>query len=58
MSKELCCGDIFPDCEHVVRGETEREVLERGAEHARTAHGVEEVDEETAEKVRAAIRDV
>lgn len=57
MAKELHCGDVIDGCDHVVRGETEDEVLARGAEHAREAHGVEEVDAETAAKVRGAIRD-
>jgi len=57
MAKELHCGEIMEGCDHVIRGETEDEVLARGAEHARKEHGVEEVDEETAEKVKAAIRD-
>lgn len=57
MSKELRCGDIFPGCEHVVRGDSEQDVMERGARHARSVHGVEEIDEETAERVREAIRD-
>jgi predicted small metal-binding protein len=57
MSKELRCGEIMNGCEYVVRGESEEEVLAKGAEHARTAHGVEELDAETVERVRAAIRD-
>lgn len=57
MTKELHCGEIMEGCDHVIRGETEDEVLTKGAEHAREAHGVEEIDEETAEKVKAAIRD-
>lgn len=57
MSKELHCGDVIEGCDHVIRGETEEEVLAKGAEHAREAHGVEEIDEDTAEKVKGAIRD-
>lgn len=57
MAKELYCGDIMDGCEHVVRGETEEEVMRKGAQHAREAHGLEQIDEETAEQVRAAIRD-
>lgn len=58
MSKELRCGDVIPGCGEVIRGETEEEVLAAGARHARAAHGIEEIDEETAAKVKAAIRDV
>lgn len=57
MAKELRCGDIMPGCDHVIRGETENEVLAQGAQHARDAHGVEQMDAETAEKVRSAIHD-
>jgi len=57
MTKELHCGDIIEGCNHVIRGATEDEVLAQGAEHTRVAHGVEEVDAETAAKVRGAIRD-
>lgn len=57
MPKELRCGDIVSGCDAVIRGETEEEVLSKGARHARDAHGITEMDEETAEKVKAAIRD-
>ncbi|MBW3660825.1 MAG: DUF1059 domain-containing protein [Gemmatimonadetes bacterium] len=57
MAKELRCGEIIDGCEKVIRGETEEEVMTRGAQHAREAHGVEEMDERTAEKVRSAIRE-
>jgi predicted small metal-binding protein len=58
MAKELHCGDIMAGCDHVVQGETENEVLAKGAEHARDAHGIDQIDDETAAKVRGAIRDV
>lgn len=57
MAKELRCADVIEGCDHVIRGETEEEVLAKGAEHARDAHGLEEIDEETAAKVRGAIRE-
>lgn len=58
MPKELRCGEIISGCDEVIRGETEEEVLSRGAKHARNAHGITEMDEDTAKKVKAAIRDV
>jgi len=45
------------DCDFVAHGETEQEVLQQCAEHARTAHGMSEIAAELATKVRAAIRD-
>ena len=58
MGKELRCGDIMPGCGHVMHGDTEEEVMAKGAQHAREAHGLDQIDEATAEKVRGAIRDV
>lgn len=58
MSKELRCGDVMPGCEWVVRGESEEEVLAEGAKHAAEAHGLEEIDEATLEKVKEAVREV
>ncbi|MGH9901701.1 MAG: DUF1059 domain-containing protein [Pyrinomonadaceae bacterium] len=57
MAKTMSCRDAGPDCDFVARGETEEEVMGQVAEHARTAHGMEEVPPELAEKARAAIRD-
>ena len=58
MAKELRCGEIMKGCDYVVQGRTEQEVLEKGAEHARVAHGIREMDDDTKNKVRAAIHDV
>ena len=57
MAKSMCCKDVGPECDFVARGETEEEVMGQVAEHARTAHGMEEVPPELAEKAKAAIRD-
>ena len=56
MNKIMRCNALFPGCSAEVRAETEEEVLRHVAEHARTVHGVKQVDEETIRKVRAAIR--
>jgi predicted small metal-binding protein len=57
MAKTMSCRDVGPDCDFVARGETEEEIMGQVAEHARTAHGMEEVPPEVAEKVRSAIKD-
>jgi predicted small metal-binding protein len=41
----------------VARGETEEEIMGQVAEHAKSAHGIDEVPVELAEKARAAIRE-
>ena len=45
-------------CPEVIRGENEEEVLRKGAQHARDAHGVEHLDDDTIRTVKSKIRDV
>jgi predicted small metal-binding protein len=58
MAKILECAKVDPSsgCQHVVRGETEEEVLTKAAEHAKE-HGIREVTPELMERVKANIRD-
>ena len=55
MTMVMKCRDVGMDCDFEARGETEREVLKKCAEHARTAHGMESIPTEVAAKVKAAI---
>ena len=57
MAKELCCSDLFPDCRHVVRGQTAEEVMEKTAEHAQQVHHVEVISPALAKKVEAAVHE-
>ena len=57
MSKILSCRDAGVDCDYVCRGETEEEILEKTAEHARTAHGMTEIPPDLLAKVRSLIRE-
>ena len=57
MAKVLRCKDVGFDCEGVIRAETEEEVLKMAAEHAQSAHNLNELSNEVVEKVRAAICD-
>jgi predicted small metal-binding protein len=57
MPKVLHCNDVVGNCDFVARGESEQDILQQAAEHARTAHQVNEVTPELADKVRSAIRD-
>jgi predicted small metal-binding protein len=56
MEKVLRCGELFPGCAVVARGETEEEILKQAAEHAKRDHGVSQIDAATLAKVKAAIR--
>jgi len=55
--KELRCSDAGFDCEHVIQGEDEPEVMAKAAEHAREVHGMDEIDEETGQKLRELVHD-
>ncbi len=58
MAKILECAKVDPSsgCRHVIRGETEEEVFQRAAEHARE-HGIRDVTPELIVRVKANIRD-
>lgn len=57
MSKVIYCNKVNPssDCNHVIRGETEEEVLQQAGVHAKE-HGLAPTPE-LIEQVRAAIED-
>ena len=57
MAKELRCGDLMQGCKTVVDGKDEAEVMARAAEHAKNAHGLQQITPELASKVRSAIRE-
>ena len=57
MAKELKCGDLMPGCNAVVEGKDEAEVMAKAAEHAKSAHGLQQVPPELANKVRSAIKE-
>ncbi|MGE5762473.1 MAG: DUF1059 domain-containing protein [Mycobacterium leprae] len=56
MAKVVECAKVDPSsgCDHVIRGETDDEVVQLAGEHART-HGIREVTSELLERVRANI---
>jgi predicted small metal-binding protein len=56
MAKTISCRDVGVDCDFIAKGETEQEILEQCAEHARTAHGMTELPPDLAMKVRGAIK--
>jgi predicted small metal-binding protein len=54
--KVIHCRDVGFDCDGVVRAETEEELLQQVAEHARTVHDVE-VTPELVQQVKGQIRE-
>ena len=57
MSKVLHCRDLGPDCNFVARGQNENDVMRQVADHARTAHGIDPVPPDLAQKAQASIRE-
>lgn len=56
MEKVIHCRDVGFDCEGVVRADSDQEVMQLAAEHAKSVHGVTELTSEMVEKVRSVIR--
>ncbi len=57
MTKVVHCRDVGFDCDGVVRAETEEAALAQVAEHAKSAHGMEEVTPDVVEKVKSVMRE-
>lgn len=57
MAKVLKCGDINPGCNFEIKADSEHDVLRKAAEHAKTAHHMENIPPEVLLKVKAAIHD-
>lgn len=57
MAKVLHCGDLMPGCKTVIEGHDVAEVMKKGAEHAKAAHGMSAIPPDVAQKVQAAIKD-
>ena len=55
--KQLRCGDLMPGCSAIIEGKDEAEVMQKGPEHAKSAHGMTQIPPDVAQKVRGAIRD-
>lgn len=51
LRKKVQCRDLGFDCDGVVEGNTEEEVLMKVAAHAKEVHGMNEVSEEVRKKV-------
>lgn len=61
MEKTLNCRDLGTDCDLVIRGDTEQQVLVRLIEHARRAHSdvdaFRDMERDFIDRMEAAIRD-
>lgn len=57
MTKVLKCGDLNPGCEFEARGNSEGEVLQAAAKHAKAKHGLSNIPPEMLLKARRFIHD-
>lgn len=55
--KFFSCGELVPGCTASFEGDSEDEILEQVAVHARDEHGMDEVPPEVADQIRASITD-
>ena len=55
--KIINCREAGFECDHVVKGETEEEVMKNGMEHAKKDHNMKEEDitSEMKEKIKSII---
>ncbi|MCL4411568.1 DUF1059 domain-containing protein [Candidatus Marsarchaeota archaeon] len=57
MAKTFACRDIGMNCGFKARANSEDELMKKIAEHAKTAHNMQQIDAGTMAKVKAAIKD-
>ncbi|HVL80333.1 MAG TPA: DUF1059 domain-containing protein [Actinomycetota bacterium] len=57
MAVQLACADIGISCDHVITGRDEQDLVERATLHLQNDHGMRELDEQLAEKMRRAVRE-
>jgi predicted small metal-binding protein len=58
MAKSFACRDIGIACGFKARAETRKELMEKISEHAKKAHNMRQMDDQTMSKVEAAIKEV
>lgn len=56
--KEFSCGAVVPGCQATFTAETEDELFEQIATHAKEDHGIDEVSPELAAQVRENVVEV
>ena len=56
--KAFECNKVVPNCNAVIRGKDDAEVMSKAAEHARKAHNMKDIPADVAKKVQESIHDV
>ncbi|MFP3882080.1 MAG: DUF1059 domain-containing protein [Actinomycetota bacterium] len=55
MTYEFQCSTVYGDCDEVIEGETEDEVMEEVETHMREHHGLIELPPDMAKRVLASV---
>lgn len=55
MTYEFQCSTVYGDCDEVIEGETEDEVMEEVETHMREHHGLIELPSDMAKRVLASV---
>jgi predicted small metal-binding protein len=57
MAKVIHCRDVGFDCDGVIHAQTEDEALIKAAEHAKTAHGLQEITPEVVDRIKSVMQE-
>ena len=57
MAKTLLCAEVVPGCTHTMTGNDEDDVMRQAADHAASEHGMSELSDDLAAKIRERIKD-
>jgi len=57
MAKILKCRDVGVDCDHVIRGVNEQEIMEKAQQHAAKDHSMPTIPRDLLKRAKAAIHD-
>ena len=57
MAKSISCRDVGVDCDFTAIADTMDELMQKTAQHAKEAHGMDSIPADLMPKVQAAIRD-
>lgn len=57
MGKTLACKDVGVNCDFVIKGKDEADILQQAAAHAQGCHNDIQITPEIQQKLRAAIKE-
>ena len=55
--KSVKCRDVGVNCDHVITGTNEQEILAKAAKHGREQHNIKELTDDLKVKIRTNIKE-